>query len=790
MEDNTERKWKGVPNVSSFDSIYDANQNMTLHEFKEAYKTSYIENVTYKSTDSKYYDHFNDFTLRPKDNKENIEDKVGPYEVQMENFTLQKKELQLFLKNGFVVRNPPKHGWNFSATYLEIFKNDLPVFISSDSILHAFHANYEFIMNILEVYYFSQILENIIEGMLENLKELYEILDTNGPLRKCCEDVDLFLTTTLSLLTSTPCSPIFGSNNGSSIVQAVLNYKVTEINIFGKERQIDFSKFRPTARYTTQKELTHYFHAMMWCSIELEIGGEEMNERELGAAVVLYTVLTLSQKGNTNVPNLETIWNQFNSFLESIIGFSNCVNFLQFGNILHSTSKFKNVNGMNSTSALLALHDSILQKEELKREYNAKDEYSRSFAIMGRRFTIDNWATSKVTGKSIQRNNQVRRRTSGVDVAFSVLKNDSAVSIISSRIEDSSANNFRDGVPIQANIDATRKVIDGLSEEQWNSSLYMSWLGVLRTLSSPFDGNAPQSMKTEAYAIKMLNTQLGSWAQLRHANTLYVDEDEDDSFSCSYPDAYVEPVPQFWEAMEEMTRRFSASIQLLSVPELKQRPKWGHERLPKDKLVEFFKRFSKYMCNLKEISMAQLESIELTEEQEKFVKGLIVKNNTCCGLGDLDGWYYELFFPYNGGIGLQDAVVSGVFSSKPMLQLSDAGSVLHAGVGQHKLLLICVDKGTETKMYAGPVFNYKELDLPFGTRLGDEGWIQNGSKIPPPRWTSLYQVDKTQSDIGEVMYNIQQQQKISSRRSQAIASRPQTPPEEEPENQMGFSLFD
>ena len=107
---------------------------------------------------------------------------------------------------------------------------------------------------------------------------------------------------------------------------------------------------------------------------------------------------------------------------------------------------------------------------------------------------------------------------------------------------------------------------------------------MLRTLSEPFDERVPQAMKTQvrindfvlfcfvlfcfvlfcfvlfcfvlfcfvlfcyilssseimltlfqAYAMKTLNTQLGSWAQLRHDNSLYVEEDEDMGFTCSYP---------------------------------------------------------------------------------------------------------------------------------------------------------------------------------------------------------------------------------------------------------------
>lgn len=42
-----------------------------------------------------------------------------------------------------------------------------------------------------------------------------------------------------------------------------------------------------------------------------------------------FDVLPSSEKGNNQ--NLEVLWSQFNSLLESLVGFSNCVNFLQLG---------------------------------------------------------------------------------------------------------------------------------------------------------------------------------------------------------------------------------------------------------------------------------------------------------------------------------------------------------------------------------------------------------------------------------------------------------------------------
>src|SRR5205814_2006955 len=69
-------------------------------------------------------------------------------------------------------------------------------------------------------------------------------------------------------------------------------------------------------------------------------------------------------------------------------------------------------------------------------------------------------------------------------------------------------------------------LLDDHGADFWGGSLYSAWLGALRGLSVP--GGDPTSavglpavMQTEPWARRMLNTQLASWAELRHDTLLY-----------------------------------------------------------------------------------------------------------------------------------------------------------------------------------------------------------------------------------------------------------------------------
>ena len=55
--------------------------------------------------------------------------------------------------------------------------------------------------------------------------------------------------------------------------------------------------------------------------------------------------------------------------------------------------------------------------------------------------------------------------------------------------------------------------------------MYWSWLYSLKSLTNDFsEGDYPQFMKTTAWQDEKLNTNLGSWAELRHDTILYVEQ--------------------------------------------------------------------------------------------------------------------------------------------------------------------------------------------------------------------------------------------------------------------------
>jgi hypothetical protein len=91
-------------------------------------------------------------------------------------------------------------------------------------------------------------------------------------------------------------------------------------------------------------------------------------------------------------------------------------------------------------------------------------------------------------------------------------------------------------------------------------------MDALRALS-PAEGlstaeGLPEIAKTEAWGRRMLNAQLGSWSELRHDTLLYAKQSYTGIPSCEFPDAYVDPYPEFYAAIAKYAEQGNRIAQL------------------------------------------------------------------------------------------------------------------------------------------------------------------------------------------------------------------------------------
>ena len=153
-----------------------------------------------------------------------------------------------------------------------------------------------------------------------------------------------------------------------------------------------------------------------------------------------------------------------------------------------------------------------------------------------------------------------RMLPSSFDAAFAALGNTHAAPFLAADL--GKYKNY------PAALHRSRLLADNHEPAFWSGSLYHAWLGTLRAMSPAADlsGQAPAGLpavaRTPAWSRRVLNTQLASWAELRHDTLLYAKQSYTGYPVCEFPDAYVDPYPRCgrrWAPMRSWASRSSPS---------------------------------------------------------------------------------------------------------------------------------------------------------------------------------------------------------------------------------------
>jgi hypothetical protein len=659
------------------------------------------------------------------------------------DFRLNAEELATFKANGFVV-SERMGAPSCTELFYRVYKRDLPVFVSADAILHAWHRSFDALLVEVEAEMLIPALSDLLAAMAAQVPDARAAYG-RGLLAPSLADADSFLAVARSLLAGSQVRSALGQEDRvQQTLSACDRQQLEKFDLFGRARELDFSQFKPRGHYEKTEGLRRYFRAMMWCGrIDLRVAGDpkEASPRELGGAVVLHDLLRRSGHFEK--------WQQFDRVLRTFVGQADSMTFAQLGAVLDAAG-VASPGALKDEASLTAIQGQILAGKFGAQEIRGdvfdvdladpqKFVLPRSFTLLGQRFVLDSWATSQVVyddvfwdGKKV-----MRRVPSCLDVAFAVLGNDHAVPELARRMTDAAGRKFRDGLNYQHNLAAVREVIGRQGEAAWSRDLYSGWLACLRELSKPTTAaKYPEAMRTRAWAMKSLNTQLASWAQLRHDTVLYAKQSYTMRPLCHYPAGFVEPVPHFWAEVERMVARAARLIE--------QAP--YSSRTAQDKQVKFLRNFAAKVSALRQIAEKELAQQELSAEETKLLEDVVETSHQFVGSGgptSYAGWYPGLFYAGAEDAMKWDAVAADVHTNPPAPVVGDPGCVLHQAVGSVDLLIVAIDNGKDRMAYAGPLLSHYEFEMPGVSRKSDAEWqkdLREGRAPARPAWTRGYLV--------------------------------------------------
>lgn len=643
------------------------------------------------------------------------------YELLRKRLTLSAAQAKQLQESGFIslAMEDPDRQYSMAALYLKIWQAELPVLITTDSVLHAWHRSYDDSLMQFEVNEAMPAYRKFLEGMRSSLKQTYPKLPHT--LKESARDLDVYLAVALSLLgpeltdreryeirvgkSKAPDAVVSPLDAPKKLVDGILRAIASEtarsFSIYGSSRHVDFSQFKVRGHYNESEDLKKYFRAAMW----------------MGRADTGFTLLDSKGKVHTRSARTALLAGHlarqsgqleaFTNLQKSIDYFVGTANGLSIGDLvvflddagITETEMLADASRIESLAAQLAQagpKDRVTSQGIASTE---KEPPPLVFQLASQRFTIDSFVHDQLSSDEVEDRFMVT-----APEVFAAFGGDEATRLIGPQVAK---------FEMSDEVGALRRTISDLPQSYWEQNIYTRWFDALRVLDDvPDNQHFPKLFEGRGWQRKQLQTQLASFAELRRDTILYVAQSYA-SIVCDFPAMYVEPYPAFFDRMEQMA--LGASRHLNN--------------------AKFFKNFADIMARLERAAQAQLDGKDLAKEDREFLYHLVKRDLSSFGCGPptitWTGWYKDLF--WDGDVDLWEPVIADVFTDP------NTDRTLNVATASPELAIIAIETKNGPGIFVGPIYGYREF---VGKRISDHEWQKTlrESRAPEaPAWTSDFQ---------------------------------------------------
>lgn len=293
------------------------NPDLTLSQFAANHSNAEVLNgISWDPTTACYFEEFN---TTPEEHNADLE--PDDLERRIYDFTLNKNETALFQQNGFVVSprvraflplqdgtpaGPPQIPPTCVDLYYALWTDDLPVFITADSVLDAWHQTFASMLEELDetaVYpVIKQLVKYDLATAFSSTVDSWDDSSANpeeiADVQQAIEDVTLYLDMARAFLDTTPPSSSATALEWYNDLIDPDPNQLVKVGLYGDEgRYSRPNLYKVRGRYTRTGVLSAHFRTVVWLSraqfhiahsTELDRG---QRDRELRAAILLALAL-------------------------------------------------------------------------------------------------------------------------------------------------------------------------------------------------------------------------------------------------------------------------------------------------------------------------------------------------------------------------------------------------------------------------------------------------------------------------------------------------------------------
>ena len=669
-------------------------------------------------------------------------------------FLLSESQLAKLAQDGFVVS--PGIEKEFFTVYEKSRYGNVPIFVTSDALLHSYHLLFDKILRTAETEHFIPLLQALNSVLLQRTDEIYQQLQGTG-WEDAARRTAAFVSVGSRLLDPSIQVPQSTSDLVDAelaLIDAAGGIQPSPIFPYLGNGE-DYTQYIPRGHYTRSEALKAYFKSMMWygrMTFRLTTKDPEAGRAETRSALLLVHALLTSQvNGQPAVQAWLDLYNPTVFF----VGKSDDLNLFQYQQVMDL------VYGKDAALEVIADNarlDTFIQEANklpppliLGMVIQASDDEekeTKGLRFMGQRFVPDAYIFRQLIYRNVSTQENRRGLPMGMDL-FAAMGSERAYQIL-----DRLGQTQYDKYPQQ--MQKVRGWLSGLTVDEWTETLYNAWLYSFKPLIEVPAENYPFFMRSPAWLDKQLNTSLGSWAELKHDTILYAKQVYAELGGGPPPPdpvpprGYVEPVPLFYARLSALTAMTYEGLDrrgLLS-------------ELDRDSL----KRLEDLSRALQQIAEKELRGEPLIDEEYeriRFVGGELEHFVMAASDSDAE----DPFAPKYMDEEPQAAVVADVATDPdPDGDGVSNPVVLEEAVGRVNEIHVVVpivqpDGSIFWEVAKGGVFTYYEFQWPADDRLTDEKWrgmLEEGQAPPLPTWTSSFVVTEGEfSDLRAAVFDFQ-----------------------------------
>ncbi len=644
-----------------------------------------------------------------------------------DQFAFSEAQRTFLSQNGFFVM--PAEWLEFYQLYEATRYQELPVFVTTDSVYHAYHLIFDKVLRDLEREYFEPAIRALTAACLKSAQDLYAELRGTA-LEKTARNVVAYFAVADALINPAPVIPAEVADLVAAELSLIRDHRGPGASpIFSqdcpghceacdrtpdcsKEPCLceDYSQYIPRGHYNRSEQLQRYFRIMMWYG---RINMRLMVSDETRMALLITYILR-----NTKVegrPAAE-VWAQVYDPTAFIVGKADDLGFHEYGALWDATfGPDAPVSAIADEAKFAAFVSGARQLPPPQINsmwvyiWEDEEEVTQGFRFMGQRFVLDAYIFEQL----IEREVEGRWLPKGLDV-LAAMGSEEAYAILDEMGETA----YRRYPEQMAKL---RGEILALQLDSWTQNLYWAWLYALQPLLEPKGAAYPAFMQTRAWARKDIHTALGSWTELKHDTILYAKQVMAEMGGGPMPTSrrgWVEPNPEAYArllALAQMTRDGLESRGLLS--ENVRVNLWRLEEL---------------LTFLLDVSQRELAGRPLTDQDYERIHyyGGELEAITLAA-ADQEGAEGRPFFEEEE----QAALVADVATDPH-------GQVLEEAIGRiFEIYVVVPDGAGGLHIARGGVFSYYEFPWPMGDRLTDEKWramLSSGQVPERPAWTASF----------------------------------------------------